>query len=204
MQLHVITDGKKTKEELVVILSSIHPYVDMIHVREKQRTARELMKLIEALLDKGVPAGKLIINDRVDVAHTLGLRGVQLAYHSIGVSQVRRCFPTLLIGKSVHSFEEVKQAEHEGADYVLYGHVYSTSSKEGLQPKGLSELVGKIASLSIPVIAIGGITPEKVFELKSCGVSGVAIMSGIMDAENVVEATKAYKSSLLVETEGLS
>jgi thiazole tautomerase (transcriptional regulator TenI) len=199
MKLHVITDGKKTEEELVNIFSRIHSYVDMIHIREKHRTARELMDLGEKLLDKGVPAKKLIINDRVDVAHALGVRGVQLAYHSMEVSQVRRCFPTLLVGRSVHSYKEVIQAEQEGADFVLYGHVYPTKSKEGLKPRGLDELKEEIQVCSIPIIAIGGITLEKTGELRSCGVSGIAIMSGIMGATNFVEAAKAYKSSLLVE-----
>jgi thiazole tautomerase (transcriptional regulator TenI) len=201
LQLHVITDGKKTKEELVEILSGIHPYADFIHIREKHRSAKELFEMVEAFIANGVPPRKLFLNDRVDVAHVLNISGVQLAYHSLGVSEVRRCFPELRVGCSVHTYEEAVQAEKDGADFVLYGHIYPTASKSSLVPKGLAELKLMTRSLGIPVIAIGGITPEKLPELKACGVKGAAIMSGIMDARDYVEAAKEFIANTLVEEE---
>ena len=201
MQLHLITDGKKTKEELAAILSEVHESVDFIHIREKHRSANEVYKLVDELIRSGVPPGKIIINDRVDVAHVLHVGGVQLAYHSLGVSEVRRNFPELRVGKSVHSYEEAIQAERDGADFVVYGHIYSTSSKEGLIPKGLMELKKITTSLEIPVIAIGGITPYKLQELRSAGAGGIAVMSGIMDANNNAHAVKAFQAALLAEKE---
>ncbi|WP_226682541.1 thiazole tautomerase TenI [Sutcliffiella horikoshii] len=201
MQLHLITDGKKTKEELVAILCGIHESVDFIHVREKHRSANEVFELVDEVIRYGVRPEKIIINDRVDVAHVLNVGGVQLAYHSLRVSEIRRNFPDLRVGKSVHSYEEAIQAERDGADFILYGHIYSTSSKEGLNPKGLVELRSLTKSLKIPVIAIGGITPDKLQELRACGAGGVAVMSGIMDAEDNVHAAKAFQAAMLAEKE---
>lgn len=201
MQLHLITDGKKTKEELVAILSEVHDSVDYIHVREKHRSAKEVFELVDELIRSGVRPGKIIINDRVDVAHVLNVGGVQLAYHSLGVSEIRRNFPELRVGKSVHSYEEAIQAELDGADFILYGHIYSTSSKEGLNPKGLMEFRRLTRSLKIPVIAIGGITPDKHQELRASGAGGIAVMSGIMDAADNVHAAKAFQAALFAEKE---
>ncbi|WP_010198532.1 thiazole tautomerase TenI [Bacillus sp. m3-13] len=201
MQLHLITDGKKTQEELVAILSKVQESVDFIHVREKHRSAQEVFELVHELIRSGVRPGKIIINDRVDVAHVLYVGGVQLAYHSLGVSEIRRNFPDLRVGKSVHSYEEALQAEMDGADFILFGHIYSTSSKEGLVPKGLLELKRLTTSLKIPVIAIGGITPDKIKELRAFGAGGIAVMSGIMDAKDNVRAAKAFQAALLAEKE---
>lgn len=195
MMLHVITDGKRTDDELVSILCSIHTYVDLIHVREKNRSAQELYQIVERLIHGGIPPKKIIINDRVDVAHTLGVGGVQLAYHSLGVSDVRRSFPGLQVGKSVHSYQEAVEAEQDGASFLLYGHVYSTKSKEGLKPRGMEELKAIASAISIPVIAIGGITPDKTAELRGIGIKGIAVMSGIMSAKEPVEAAISYQTS---------
>ncbi|MBM7095711.1 thiazole tautomerase TenI [Bacillus sp. H-16] len=201
LQLHLVTDGKKTRENLVCILTDVHEYVDVIHVREKDRSAKEMMEIVEELLASGVPARKLIINDRVDVAQVMNCCGVQLACHSLGVSEVRKCFPHLRVGKSVHRYEEAIEAERDGADFVLYGHVYPTASKSGKTPKGLDELSSLTRSLRIPVIAIGGISPEKLPELRAAGAGGIAVMSGIMDAKDWVKAAKAYQTGRLAGKE---
>lgn len=201
MQLHLITDGKKTKEELIAILTEVHESVDFIHVREKHRSANEIFELVDELIRSGVRPVKIIINDRVDVAHVLNVGGVQLAYHSLGVSEIRRNFPELRVGKSVHSYEEAMEAQMDGADFIMYGHIYATSSKDGLEPKGLMELRRLTRSLKIPVIAIGGIAPDKIQELRAAGASGIAVMSGIMDARDNVTATKAFLAAMLAEKE---
>ncbi|MEA3322348.1 MAG: thiazole tautomerase TenI [Bacillota bacterium] len=201
MQLHLITDGKKTKEDLVAIMCEVHESVDFIHVREKHRSAMEIYELVDELIRSGIPPRKIIINDRVDVAHVLNTGGVQLAHHSLGVSEIRRNFSELRVGKSVHSYEEAMQAEKDGADFILYGHIYSTTSKQGLVPKGLMELRNLTRSIKIPVIAIGGITPDKLQEVKVSGASGIAVMSGIMDAVDSGHAAKAFQAALLVEKE---
>ncbi|CAG9622588.1 thiazole tautomerase TenI [Sutcliffiella rhizosphaerae] len=194
MQLHVITDGKSTMEELSKKIADIHHQVDFIHIREKQRTATEIVGLVTGLINNGIPPKKLIINDRVDVAHVLNVGGVQLAYHSLEVSEVRRFFPELKVGRSVHSLEEGLQAEREGADFVIYGHIYRTDSKPGIAPQGLQKLRETTRVLDIPVIAIGGIIPENVSEVLATGARGVAVMSGIFSSPDYKKAVIAYRS----------
>lgn len=195
MKLHVITDGKKTNEELTDILRSIHPYVDRIHIREKEKTARELAELLKQILKSGVPSNKIIVNDRVDVAHAFSLRGAQLAFHSLDVTFVKRAFPQLEIGCSVHSLEEAVNAEKNGADFLLYGHIFSTSSKLGQQPRGLANLKKMVENSSVPIIGIGGITPKNTKQIAEAGASGIAVMSGILDSINPIEVAKKYQES---------
>src|SRR5690625_334622 len=122
----------------------------------------------------GVPHEKLIVNDRADVAYIMETKGVHLAYHSMDISFVRDAFPTLQIGRSVHSIEEAVEAEAKGAHYLLFGHIYETSSKLGIPPKGLQDLQYMNDNISIPLIAIGGITPENTKEIVQKGVTGIA------------------------------
>src|SRR5699024_2669943 len=101
-------------------------------------------------------------NDRVDVAQVTNVYGVQLPYHGLNISDVRTHFPKLRVSSSAHSAEEAKQQEQEGAHNVLFGHVFATPSKQGVPPKGLEALARTVESVNIPVIAIGGVTPEKI------------------------------------------
>ena len=75
---------------------------------------------------------------------------------------MRDAFPHLRIGRSVHSVEEAKQAEQDGADYVLYGHCFETNCKEGITPNGIDRIIEMKKELHIPVMAIGGITTDRV------------------------------------------
>lgn len=191
-QFHVISTGKQLPEQLVMIASQIHPYVDVIHIREKEKTAKELVELIESLLSSGVPAEKIIVNDRVDVAVACGVKGVQLAYHSLSAKKVKECFPMLFVGCSVHSLEEAVEAEQSGADYCIYGHVFPTECKAGVPPRGVETLAQITSMVCIPVIAIGGIQPSHVPHIWKSGASGIAVMSGVFLAKDPLAQVKSY------------
>lgn len=192
-RFHVVSTGRQPIGELVRTISAIHPYVDVIHLREKAKTAAELVSIIEELQRYQVPLSKIIINDRADVAYAMKVRGVHLAYHSLSPSQVKQSFPTLLVGKSVHSVEEARLAEKQGADYVFYGHVYPSQSKQGQLPRGISALQETAKSVSIPVIAIGGIGHEHISQIKQTNAYGIAVMSGVFLAENPEKEVKRYQ-----------
>ncbi|ASS87905.1 thiamine phosphate synthase [Geobacillus lituanicus] len=189
--LHFISTGRQTADEFAAICARIHPYADAIHIREKEKTAREVAEFVTALLYTGVPPQKIIVNDRVDVAVVYGVGGVQIAYHSLPVRAVRRSFPDLTVGCSVHGSEEAKQAEQDGAHFCLYGHIFPTASKPGLPPRGLDSLAEIVAAVSIPVIAIGGIHAGNACRVMEAGAAGVAVLSAVFLAPDpVVEARR--------------
>ncbi|MBU9719991.1 MULTISPECIES: thiazole tautomerase TenI [Bacillaceae] len=191
-EIHVISNGKMGLEEFAHKAGQLEPYVTYFHIREKQLPAREIAKGIRKLTDAGVPLSKIIVNDRVDVALLLRTKGIQLGYNSLCVDEVKTMFPHLKIGKSVHSPEEAVAGEREGADFVLYGHIFPTNSKPGLVPRGLEGLKNTVQATDIPVIAIGGIKPEIVSSVLETGAKGIAVMSGVLEASNPIQEIKAY------------
>lgn len=195
-ELHIISTGRQKPEQLADIIARIHFDIDFIHLREKTKTAKEVYEMVELLKSKKVPLSKIIINDRTDVACVSNVKGVHLAFHSLPVEIVKRKFEDLTVGCSVHSLKEAQIAEQQGADYVIFGHVYSTQSKPGLIPKGLEQLRFISESISIPVIAIGGIKPTNSRAVIEAGAQGVAVMSGILEAEDPLDAVQQYRSYL--------
>lgn len=193
LELHIVSDGKHTLEAFAKKAAQIEPYVDFFHLREKEKTAKEIFYGIRLIQDHGIPLSKIIVNDRVDAAFALNVAGVQLAHHSLDVTTVKETFPNLTIGRSIHSIEEAKSAETNGATYLLFGHIFSSSSKPDLQPRGIEQLSNVVNSVKIPVIAIGGIQPQHIKEIIRTGAKGVAIMSGVLAATDSVEAVRAYK-----------
>lgn len=198
MELHLITDGCQSAERTADILRQIEPDIDLLHIREKQLSAAELYAFMSTVSERGCcPPVKLAVNDRVDAALLFGAGTVQLPARSLPLQLVKRTFPELRCGASVHSLPEALAAEQAGADYVLFGHIYDSASKPGLQPRGLSSLEELCRALSIPVIALGGIQPRHVRDIRRAGASGIAVMSGIWKAENPAEAAKKYRSLLM-------
>ncbi|MCR8631028.1 thiamine phosphate synthase [Paenibacillus radicis (ex Xue et al. 2023)] len=180
-ELHVITTGKQKPTEVAAIATQIPTHlIDVLHLREKQCGARELTDwyhTLQPLFDSTA----IYMNDRLDAALAVGAPGVQLAYNSLSITQSRRILPaSVRIGCSVHSAEEAAAAAQQGADYVLYGHIFDSSSKPGLPPRGIAALSEVVDACSIPVIAIGGIEPDNVDEVLSTGCSGIAVLSRIL------------------------
>jgi len=157
MEFHLVSNGRMDLDEFSKIAGRVAPYVDFIHIREKDRSAQDITRAIKKLKEESISSENIIVNDRVDIACVEGVRGVQLAYHSIGSKEVRKHFSQLRIGKSVHSVWEAQEAETDGADYVLFGHIFPSNSKPGLMSKGIEALKDVVDAISIPVIAIGGI-----------------------------------------------
>lgn len=195
-ELHAISTGKQSLAQFVSIATEIAPFVDYIHIRERSWTAREHVQAIDELVKHHVPLEKVIVNDRLDVALVVEAGGVQLAGHSVDVARVKAKFPTLRIGCSVHSVQEAKESALAGANYVIYGHIYETNSKKGLPPRGVQQLHQVVESITVPVIAIGGITPQRVSEVMQTGAGGVAVLSAIFLAKEPQEVAKQLYETL--------
>ncbi|WP_405110122.1 thiamine phosphate synthase [Paenibacillus sp. FSL K6-1217] len=195
-EIHVISDGRMQPEALAEWAVAVHPNVDYIHLREKKMSARELLAAAEQILAAGVPPAKLVINDRIDVALASGAGGAQLAWHSLGPAAVRNLAPALRLGRSVHSPEEAAEAGRQGADFCLYGHVFPTACKPGQQARGLEQLAEAVRRSCVPLIALGGITPDNTGAVLAAGADGIAVMSGICGAPDPVAAANAYRAAV--------
>lgn len=138
----------------------------------------------------------LWINDRVDVALTARADGVQLGSRSLSVAQARALLGrSCLIGCSVHSARKTVAVLEDGADLALLGSVYATASHPERTPLGLGEL-REAARGRRPIVAIGGITPQRVKEVVDAGAWGVAVLSGIWRARDVAAAVREYLAAL--------
>ncbi|WP_163103108.1 thiazole tautomerase TenI [Peribacillus alkalitolerans] len=195
-QLHVISTGQQSIQKLVDIAGSIHSYIDVLHIREKSWTAKEIVMTIEALGSAGFPLEKIMVNDRVDIAYLMKTGGVQLTHHSIEGSLVKQVFPTLKMGSSIHSMEEAKHAFQQGADFLLYGNIFPTLSKEGKPGVGIQKLKDIVQTVPIPIVAIGGITQQNTIEVLSSGCNGIAVLSGILQSDNPLDSAKLYREKL--------
>ncbi|GAA0428193.1 thiazole tautomerase TenI [Lentibacillus halophilus] len=194
--MHVISTGQQSPEELLGILEQIHPFTDYIHLREKTWTDHDWEKAMDSLTQRGIPSQKIIINQRIDIAHRMKAKGVQLTHQSIDPATAKHSYGHLRIGCSVHSVSEAVTAENSGADYLVYGHIFASASKPDLTPKGLQKLTNVTQNTSVPVIAIGGITPENTPDVLASGASGIAVLSGILLDPDPLEAIQRYQHQL--------
>ena len=201
LSLTLVTDRTQTRgRDLVAVVSEcLAAGLTAVQVREKDLGAGDLASLCRRLRTVTREAGALVIvNDRVDVALAVDADGVQRTGTSLRVRDMRAVAGRRLrIGASVHSLEEAADAEREGADWVVFGPVYETASKRAYgAPQGLDRLSAVTRALSIPVVAIGGITPARVPEVRAAGARGVGVISGILAAASPADATRAYLGAL--------
>jgi thiamine-phosphate diphosphorylase len=137
----------------------------------------------------GCPPARLFVNDRLDVALAVGAAGVQLGTGSLDPEDARRLEPRWWIGKSVHDLGEAAAARAGGADYLLVGPLYRTATHPDREPLGLARL-GAVVALGLPVIAIGGVTPARVGEVRRAGAYGVAAIRALWDAADPADAAR--------------
>jgi thiamine-phosphate diphosphorylase len=140
----------------------------------------------------------LFINDRLDIALAVPSAGVQLGRGSLPVSAARALNPLWWIGKSVHDLAEAEAARTEGADYLVVGPVFATASHPGRSPLGVATLQSIVrAADGLPVIAIGGITFERVREVRGSGAYGVAAIRALWDDAEPAAAARRMREELI-------
>jgi thiamine-phosphate diphosphorylase len=139
-----------------------------------------------------------VVNDRVDVALAAGADGAHLGVRSLSVAVARRLLgPGARVGASIHSVAEAEAAAEEGADWIFAGTIYGTPTHPAREPAGPA-FAGDAARAArgIPVLAIGGVTPERVGEVLEAGAAGVAVIRGVWDAPDPAEALRRYLEML--------
>ena len=189
MLLYAVTDrawvGKQTLYEQVE--SALKGGVTCVQLREKELDDEAFLKEaveIHALCQRyGVP---FFVNDNVDIAIRCHAEGVHVGQEDMAAAQVRaRVGEKMMIGVSVHSVEEAKQAVRDGADCLGVGAMFSTSTKTDVDVLPKETLKAICDAVDIPVVAIGGLNKSNILELSGTGVDGVALVSAIFSAEDI-------------------
>jgi thiamine-phosphate diphosphorylase len=157
--------------------STVRHGADVIQIREPGLGTQALLILARAAVAAARDSGvRIVVSDRVDVAVIAGAAGVHLRADGPAVSAVRAIVPSgFLIGRSAHDDEEIDRAA--GADYLIFGTVFSTASKPGIEGQGLDALKRAVQRFRGPVLAIGGIGPHNAGEVIAAGAAGYAAIS---------------------------
>ena len=154
--------------------------IGAVQLRSSEISGRRFHELASALAPlQAETKCWLIINDRVDIAASVGARGIQLASHSLRVHEAREVTADIPIGISIHSVEEAIAAEEDGAAWVVAGTVFETPSHEHRPGARIPFIVDVAKAVKIPIIAIGGIEPHHVELLKTAGAHGIATIRGV-------------------------
>jgi thiamine-phosphate diphosphorylase len=167
-----------------------------IHLRSRLLPSRRLLTIAEALrLAQQETGCWLVINDRLDLAMGIEARGLQLTTRSIHVADARRLAPSMPLGASVHTVPDAAAAERDGATWLVAGHVFDTASHAGAPGRGLPFVRAIRAASALPILAIGGVTPERTAEVRAAGATGVAVIRGIWSARDAELAARQYLSA---------
>ncbi|MBM7868510.1 thiamine phosphate synthase [Heliobacterium gestii] len=166
---------------------------DLIQLREKNMSTGELLRRAQIVREIAARRGKLfIVNDRLDIAQAAGADGVHLGAEDLPPEVARRMWPGGLIGVTVRDIAQAQAAAAAGADYVGAGPVFPTTSKKlDADPLGVSGLQAICQAVDIPVIAIGGLTADRITGLQQTGCQGVAVISALFQAPVVQEPDRA-------------
>lgn len=170
----------------------------IFHLREKGLDASCLLDLacsIREVLDGS--GSLLLINERADIALGAHASGVHLPESSCPAGNIRKAFPGLLAGQSVHSLQVCLDAAEQGIDYLLFGPVFATPSKELFgPPQGFDKLETVCRSTALPVYAVGGITPERSFACIGKGTWGIAAIKPFLDISSLPETIESFSSCI--------
>lgn len=201
--LYLITDRKQVAKGhtlYTAVEAALQGGVKAVQLREKDLSPDALLPLAKELRVLTMRYGALLfINDNIDIALAVKADGVHLGGHSETTEVIRaKVGRKMLIGVSTHSKEEIEIAAKQGADFVTFGPVYATPSKAKYgDPQGLEKLAAACRDSSIPVFALGGITPERATEVQQAGAKGIALISAIMACPAPREAAEAFLTSTM-------
>lgn len=197
LQLYAITDrhwlnGRSLYE---VVKESLDGGVTFLQLREKQldedHFLEEAKKLQGLCSEYNVP---FIINDNVEIALAINADGVHIGQSDMEMKEAReKLGPDKIIGVSAHTKEEALLAQAQGADYLGVGAVFPTSSKDDAESVSYETLKEICEVVSIPVVAIGGITKDNLHQLSGSGISGVSVISAIYAQPDIKEAARELK-----------
>lgn len=186
-----------------IVEAAIDGGIDAVQLREKGMSLRQRYELGQRLRELTSEADvDLIVNDRIALAHAIGADGVHLGQDDLPPATARELLgPEAIVGVSVATVSEARLAAISGADYLGVGAVYGTDSKPEAEPAGdgigIQQVADIAASVTIPVVAIGGITPENASGPIQAGASAVAVITAITQATDPEAATTALRDAVV-------
>jgi thiamine-phosphate pyrophosphorylase len=201
-KLHILTDivlqTRFSHIELAQL--AIRGGADTIQFRQKSGSTREMIQVAHDVKRVCIESGvTFMVNDRVDVAIASEADGVHLGQDDFPIPLARELLGKgCIIGGSAATLEEARKCLSDGADYVGFGPVYPTTSKDDAGPvSGISILKGVVETIPLPIIAIGGVGAENTAEVVGAGAHGIAVISAVCCQEDPEQATRALHRALL-------
>jgi thiamine-phosphate pyrophosphorylase len=200
---HRLLAGGTTDEQVDALArflgEAVDAGVDMIQLRERDLEAGVLCRLVRRVVERAEAGDvRVVVNDRADIALAAGAHGVHLRADSVPAARVRHLSSRWLVGRSVHAGSPAEP----DADYLVFGTVFATTSKLDVTPAGLGPLAALAASVPQPVLAIGGVTPERAADCRRAGAAGIAAISAFLPegrapgALGVTAAVRAFRAAL--------
>lgn len=198
--LYLVTDRPllKGRDLCQTITQAISGGVTLVQLREKNLSTLEFYELAKQVKEVLTPYHiPLMINDRLDIALAVDAEGLHIGQEDLPLPIARQLFgENKVIGLSVSNLAEAQLAQQQGADYLGVGAVFPTSTKLDADSVTLAQLKEMKEAVSIPVVAIGGITQDNVEQVLKTGVDGVAVISAILGQADCCKAAKLFKDQL--------
>lgn len=197
-RLYLVTDPGLAggRDLLDLVLAVARAGVTLVQLRDKTASTAALLRQATALVERLRPLGvPVIVNDRADVALAADADGVHVGQSDLPAPLARRVTGgRMLVGLSIERLSELDDAGVEAADYLALSPVFATATKADIAPPlGLEGLAAMRAATGKPVVAIGGIDPERAAQAILHGADGVAVVSAILGADDPVQATRALR-----------
>ena len=203
-QLHlcVITDPTLApgRDHVAIAEAALAGGADMIQLRDKTGTLRDLLPQARAIQARCRAHGALfIVNDRVDLALAADADGAHVGQEDLPAANARRLLgPRRLLGVSTHSLVQAEAAQQVGANYIGFGPMFATGTKEtGYTPRGLDALREIRKVVALPILAIGGISLSNVAEVISAGATAPAVISAVVGTADITATAAAFRERVV-------
>ena len=181
-----------------VVEQMVEGGVDLIQLRGKNKSIRELMELSAELHElTAQSSAPLIVNDHAQIAVGVPIEGVHVGQDDDSVEVVRqKLVREILVGKSTHSLHQARAAEREGADYIGFGPIFATPTKPDYAPIGLVDISRVHAEVNLPIFCIGGINIDNLQSVIDAGAKRVVMVSALLKAHNIVDYARCATDML--------
>ena len=193
-RLYAIVDLQVARDPIALAEQAIAARCAWLQLRAKRADDRTWLDAAHAVKSRCAEAGvPFVVNDRADIAKLVGADGLHLGQDDLRIEDARKIVGDLTIGLSTHSLDQAQEAEVQGADLIAFGPIFDTATKTNPDPTvGLERLAEVRETVSKPLIAIGGITPENAGETLNAGADYVAAISALPRFVNAQRPSSKY------------